>query len=618
MLSFIRKKTKGTVAWIIIVLIIIPFAFFGIQQYFTGESNIVIAKIGDSEISKNVFLQNYEKEKRKLQERIGDNYNDKIDKLVKSNSLNALITQNLQKNQAKKLSFVATNKELENRIIKQEVFFDDDKKFSFEKYKQILTLNGFSIKSFEKEEKERLVNSQFRSMLAESSFVSELTLQKLLNIKNQQRNFDYITIDANDFLDKVKVDEYDIKNVYEQQKEKFFEPAKIKINYVELSVNSLAKKVKFNEQDLVDFYEQNKNNYLFEEERKAAHILLKDKKTAQKVLDKLNKGQSFKNLAKEYSIDDDSSQKGGELEFFTKGIMVKKFDEVLFSLKPKEISKIVETEFGFHIIKLLDIKPERIKKFTEVKNEVKEAFQKQEALKEFNLLSEELANISYEYPDSLKETAKSLNLEIHTTDWFDTKGSTDSLLSNPKIIKASFSDLVLNKKENSKVIEVSNDKLIVLRMKDYQQKRQKTFTEMKGEIKKEIAIKLAIQFIQDLGEKIKTTTNRKDFNNLLSDNNLHVKKSGFIGRLNEDLKPEIVNFAFSVSKIKNKKYKGSMISEEIYGLVKIKDVKKGKWDEEEFKSFKTSVLNAENSAIYLNTLRLIKENTDIKVFSNRL
>jgi peptidyl-prolyl cis-trans isomerase D len=622
MLTAIREKLKGWVAYFIIGLITIPFALFGINQYFAGEKNIIVASVGDLEINKAEYLKQYNRQKQRLEEQLGDKYSNEIDRRLKNKALNTLISQYLVQNQVNKFNFLTTNSELQKSLLQQGAFKEDGV-FSFEKYKQILTLNGYSIARFEEEEKQRLASRQLSQGLFNSSFIDKKQLTLFLKIKNQLRKFDYFSIDAKNYLKEVTVDEASIEDIYEKNKHQFVEEEKVKVSFVSLEAKDLAKNIKVNEKKLLSLYEDEKERFSTLEEREVAHILFEDKAKAQSILTKLkDKPSLFAKLAKENSIDDDSAPKGGNLGFFTQGVMEKSFDETLFNLQKGDISEVIETESGFHIIKLLRIKKSKVKSFISVKNELETLFREQKALAKLNSLREEFSALTYDNPDSLKEVAKGLNLKIKVTDWISKRGivgknKEKTLFNNPKFIKAAFSAEVLISKENSNVIDISENQLVVMRIKKHQNKRQKLLKEVHEIIKTQIAKVLAITYIKKLGANIVDAfPDKSKLNNLLKENNLAWKSSDLVNRINEDIDTNVLNIAFQTHK-KIGSYKGALVNGR-YIFVVLKGFKDTKITEEDKTLYLSNLLSIENEVKYLNILKNFQNKIKIEVFSRNL
>jgi peptidyl-prolyl cis-trans isomerase D len=279
MLSSIKNKTKGWVAYVIVGFITIPFALFGINEYFAGTANVTVVNIDDNEISKEEFLNEFEPQKRYLQQELAEKYNIEFDTALKQSVINQMIDKNLLKQLAERMSHATTAIEL-RMVIQASDLFKDNGKFSTKKYKQVLKLNGYTPAEYEAIKANELTQSQIKYNLLDSAFVLPTQLTRMQQLNDQQRSFSYIQLDIKDYISRVRVDAKSIENYYNKQKESFFTPEQIKIEFVELSLAEIAKKINVNDDELFNFYEDEKARYSTEEERKAQHILLEDETTA--------------------------------------------------------------------------------------------------------------------------------------------------------------------------------------------------------------------------------------------------------------------------------------------------------------------------------------------------
>ena len=362
MLSSIKAKTKGWVAYLIIVLITIPFALFGISEYLTGTSNVVVATIDGEEISKEEFLKQFNSKKRQLQQELGGKYTDEINFQVKFLTVQSMINERILRQLADDSGYVTTQRELQEFIQSSDAFKVQGK-FSLDKYKQLLRLNGLSIIEYENLQANELTQEQIKYNFLDSAFATPSALKRLQLLNDQQRKFSYITLNVKDYIDKTKVDPESVKKFFDENKQSFFESPKVKVDFVELSVEKIAKSIKVNDDELFNFYEDEQARFRTEEERKAQHILVESKELANTIVKQLEQGKSFVELASKYSQDTASKDNGGDLGFFTAGVMVPEFETKAFTMEEGEISMPIKTNFGYHIIKLNKIKTVKIKSF---------------------------------------------------------------------------------------------------------------------------------------------------------------------------------------------------------------------------------------------------------------
>ncbi|MBT6360249.1 MAG: peptidylprolyl isomerase, partial [Candidatus Thioglobus sp.] len=544
MLSSIKNKTKGWVAYLIVGLITIPFALFGINEYFTGASNIVVASVDEQEISKEEFLTEFNPQKRRLQQKLAEKYNTDFDTVLKQSIINQMIDRRLLDQLAERMSHATSNSEL-NAIIQTNELFQDQGRFSLEKYKNLLRLNGYSASQYESIRAKELTQNQIKYNLLDSAFMLPSQLEKLQNLNDQQREFSYIKLAADDYTAKVNVDEKSVKDYYQNQKESFFAPEQAKIEFVELSLAEVAKSIDVTDDELFNFYEDDQARFTTEEERQAQHILLETKEMADEVLALLDAGGDFSKLAAQYSQDTGSKDTGGDLGMFGRGVMVDAFEKSAFALQEGQVSGAIKSEFGYHIIKLNKIQAGSVKPFESVKSELTKLYTQAQAQKNLYNLTEQLANLAYEA--SLEEVASQMALKVSVSEFFDRK---DTKL-DAKMLAAAFSDVVLNKGDNSEVLELDQDRFVVLRLKQKLPQRQKTFEEVKGEINTHLTRLLAKTFVDNIAAQIVKSSESgddKSVSQLMDKNSLKWTTLGWVKRDTKKADISIVNKAFSLSK----------------------------------------------------------------------
>jgi peptidyl-prolyl cis-trans isomerase D len=614
MLSSIKNKTKGWVAYLIVGLITIPFALFGINEYFTGASNIVVASVDEQEISKEEFLTEFNPQKRRLQQKLAEKYNTDFDTVLKQSIINQMIDRRLLDQLAERMSHATSNSEL-NAIIQTNELFQDQGRFSLEKYKNLLRLNGYSASQYESIRAKELTQNQIKYNLLDSAFMLPSQLEKLQNLNDQKREFSYIKLAADDYTAKVNVDEKSVKDYYQNQKESFFAPEQAKIEFVELSLAEVAKSIDVTDDELFNFYEDDQARFTTEEERQAQHILLETKEMADEVLALLDAGGDFSKLAAQYSQDTGSKDTGGDLGVFGRGVMVDAFEKSAFALQEGQVSGAIKSEFGYHIIKLNKIQAGSVKPFESVKSELTKLYTQAQAQKNLYNLTEQLANLAYEA--SLEEVASQMALKVSVSEFFDRK---DTKL-DAKMLAAAFSDVVLNKGDNSEVLELDQDRFVVLRLKQKLPQRQKTFEEVKGEINTHLTRLLAKTFVDNIAAQIVKSSESgddKSVSQLMDKNSLKWTTLGWVKRDTKKADISIVNKAFSLSKPKS----GSVFSAQsldrrnsvVINLTGVK-VSNSKTSQD---NLETVLLGFESNEVFVNILQTLRAQAEIKVFNSNL
>ena len=613
LLKSIKENSKGVVTYVIVGLISLTFvitALYGVD--FSGSSDVV-AIVNDDEISQDDFRSEFNAKKRRLQQELDEKYTAEFDNALKQSTLESMINRRLLNQLASELGHATTGRELQALIHSNNVFKIDGK-FSLEKYKQMLRLNGYSDTQYEAVKSTELTQSQVKYNLLNSAFVTPYALQNLSKLNNQQRKFSYIKLSADQYKGKVKVDIKSVEEYYDKQTESFFEPQKIKVDFIELSLGEIAKDIKVNDDELFNFYEDEKERFTTEEERQAQHILVESKQQAEQITTQLNSGADFAKLAETHSLDTGSKDAGGDLGFFTLGVMMSEFEDKVFSMKVGEVSSPVKTEFGYHVIKLNNIQTGAVKPFDEIRVELAELYTQRAAQKSLYDLTEQLTNLAYEA--SLEEASDQMNLKLNTSEFF----AQNSTEFEPKFASAAYSDLVLNKGENSELIELSKDRFVVLRVKDKLAERQKLFDEVKGEINTHLTTLLSKTFIDNVAKQITdalTKGDNKTAQVLMDKNQLKWKEVGWVKRDSIKADVAIVNQVFALPKPTNATtYSAQSLNKSQSIVIALSKVKTT--DDTSAKALERSLLNFESDAMFNSILTTLRKNADLEIFTERL
>ena len=487
MLQTIRNKSKNW-AWLIVVIISVPFAFWGIERFQTDDTDEVIFTVGERDISRMNFSRNFIAQKRQLEEQYADEYNSRVDEeALKQQVFQRLILSGMIESAAEEFGYVVNDGQLAQYIKSQSVFQDADGQFDLEQYKTFLNLNGFSPNVYESEIRWNLKSDQIRESLIGSNLITKYEIEQFYEISSHEREFAWVLIPWRQELTNVSVEPEEAQAYFSENQSAFTVPEKVKIDYIELDADALAEAIEVSDEQAEAYYADNEESFRTAEERRARHILfeLEDKALAEEVLASLNAGADFSELAKQHSIDAASAESGGDLGFFKRGIMVPSFDLEVFGMEIGERSELVETQFGYHIIQLDDIRAGEQRSYSEVVEEVKDEFKKNQALEAFFTLQEQMATAAFENTLSLEPIAEIVQLPIQTTDWFTREEGTE-LAENTNIRNAAFSDEVKAKENNSQLIELSPTRVAVIRVSDTEAAFVKPFETVEQEINGEL------------------------------------------------------------------------------------------------------------------------------------
>jgi len=516
MLSEIRDRATGWIAYIIVAIIIIPFAFWGVNEYFTGGADVVVAEVNGTEIQQTEYRRALDSRRRQMREVLGENFSPDLanSPAFKRRVLDDMIGQTLLNQHAESQGYRIGDEQLA-RMIRSEPGFQDDGQFSSALYNSTVSRMGLSRAGYEARLRQQLILEQIRGGVRGSSFVTPSQRQQLTRVLIQERRFDYAVLRTDRFVAEQTVTDAEIQAEYEASADRYRTPERMKVEYVELSVGDLEASVDVTEEDLRQAYERNKSRFTTDAVRSASHILIESPADqeggetdtalaeARELLDQLRDGADFETLAREHSDDPGSASRGGDLGRVEPGVMVPAFEDALFGLDEEGAitPRPVKTRFGYHIIKLTEYQPPVAKPFEEVRGQLAEEERARQAEALFLDRAEAFRNISYENPLSLEPVADQLDLEIKVSDWF-TRNNGDGIAANAEIREAAFSADVHEEGLNSRAIELDMNTLVVIRESESQEASRKPLAEVRDEIESSLRQRKAAARVSGLGPEL--------------------------------------------------------------------------------------------------------------------
>ena len=614
MLGAIRNKSKGWVAYLIVGLITVPFALFGIQDYASRSANTAIAKVDGEDIDINIYYQELSTQQRNLQQQLGAAYTQEIDNVLKQNLLDSLINEKLIENYANSLDIVTLDDEVKSVIEMNQAFLVDGV-FSQDRYLQLLRLNSYSPAAYEIAQSKALNREQIKRNLSGSAFMSSTQTKQLNDLASQEREVSYLALNTENYKDEVSVSQSQISDYFNENRSSFVEGRKVKVDFVELTLDSMEEPESPSNDDLKNLYDDNAELYTNPERRRAQHILVESEELAKDLLNQIKQGADFAELAKANSEDTSSSEDGGDLGFFERELMGAEFDEAAFAMNIGDVSEVVATDYGyFHIIKLTDIEPETMQSFDEVQEQLVSLYIRTAKEKLLFGSLEEFMNLSYE--ESLDMVADQFGLELQTSDFFG-EGSSQY---DPKFVASAFSSAVIDDGENSEVMEISPEKFVVLALSDLQSEREKDLSEVEGQIESVLKTLAAKEIIDNLAENIASALSSGDeqtANQLISENNLEWVNEGWISRANE-LPFDVTSLSFTLAKPEEGRHTYSAESaNRITSLViDLAGVRIPEGDSDT--GISALYLSQENNEMFISLIEKLRENAEIKVFTDLL
>jgi peptidyl-prolyl cis-trans isomerase D len=546
MLTTIREKAQGAFAWIILIVICVPFALWGIQNYVDTGKEAAVASVGDKDF--------YQRDVNKAYEQYAQNFQGMTvdEQLLKKQALDKLIKDEVLLQYAHAEGLVATDSSARD-FIKTLPYFQTEGKFDEKRYKSLLGSQKISSAEFVNKIKSALIMEQFQRSIIDSSFATPYAIESFFKIQNQQRDVDYITVG----LEKVAAQpsEQEVAAYYQQHQDAYKLPEQVSVEYVELSLEDIAKKVVVTDDKLKAYYEEQKEQYSTPERRKISHILFAiNAKTDDKAaLDKALKAEQdlktkdFSVLATEVSDDKLSAKKGGDLGLFIIGSMEKSFEEAASALKAGEVSKPVKSSFGYHLIKVTELVPGEVKAFDTVKAEVTKAYQKAQAENAFYETGEKLTQMSYENPDNLQTVSEALFLTVKKSGLF-AKDKGDGVAAEQKVRDVAFSDEVLQG-NNSTPVELGSDRLVVLRLLEHKPATVRELNSVKQDVIVALANDKAKQQVVEKANKIKQQLQAGEtLQKVAADNKLTVKEANGLTKNKNALPEQLSDAIFRAAK----------------------------------------------------------------------
>ncbi len=520
MLEFFR--THQRLMQIVLLLVIFPsFAFFGLQSYTQmSDRESPVAKVAGQDISQREWDAAQARQLERFKQVFGEQFNPAMFDTpeAKMGALENLIAQKALAKDVRDKHLTVSDDTIRQTIVGIPGLVDPDGKFNKERYQQLLAAQGMTPDKFEASLRHDLAMQQANAAIQGSAFAPASVALRISSLNQQKREVQELALNAADFRSQVQVTDAMVQDYYDKHAAQFQVPEMLKAEFVVLAAPVVEQQITVTDEQIKKYYDENLARYKTDEQRRASHILVKAPKDApaaekaaakakaEKLLADVKKNANdFAKLAKANSDDPGSAERGGDLGFFGKGMMVKPFEDAAFALKEGETSGIVESDFGFHIIKLTGIKPAATRPLAEVKANIDDEIRRVEAGKKFASMLETFTNMVYEKPDSLKPVAEKLGLKIETIEGLTRQPNPvlpkQAAYNQPKFLAAIFSDDAIKGKHNTEAIEVGASIYIAGHVVDYKPVSKVPLEAAKKQIEERVAAQEAGKLAKDAGEK---------------------------------------------------------------------------------------------------------------------
>ena len=627
MLERIREGSQGTWASVILGLVILSFVFAGVGSYINSSINAAAATVNGQDISRDALEKAYQNERARMESQYGEAFSALAGDAAylqefRKGVLDRLISEKLIDQAALELGLRVSDAQIKQAIVQMQEF-QIDGKFDNDRYLVVLRSAGFQPNGFRDYMRTDMTRRQLSKALIATEFALDSEVQTAYQLQAQTRDARYLTINASAFSEQVTVSEEQIQAYYSANISRFDTEQKVSVAYVELGLEDLLPAIEVSEQELRDAYESAIGDYKTEEQRRVSHILIEfgtdeasAKQQADEVLAKLDNGSDFAALAKEFSADTFSAEKGGDIDWFSKGMMDPAFEESAYALAAiGDTSQVVKSDFGFHIIKLTDIKPEQIISFEEVQTEIATQVKTHKAEENLYAMQQRMAEVAFEIPDHLEEVAAIANKPIMTSELFS-RTSAPQALSAAKVLNAAFDAELIEQGVNSQVLELGDNHLMVLRVINNEPERTKELTEVSAEIKQQLLTEASQNAARDWAQGILTSVKaNEDITPALQAQGVEWQEKQAVTRIDGSMGQNIVTELFKLAE--NPEHNTSVIDMltgdiALVQLVKVNPAVPA--ESAQLDTIQSRLASSKAQLLYSELLDSLKANADIEIF----
>lgn len=529
MLEQIREfASHKIIRWAFVIFLVGVFGLFGVETYLQRPAGgDTVAAVGPARIGAAEYDNALRQQADTYRQQFRGNFDASImeNPEVKRSVLDRLVNDKLIAIGSERAGVRIPDKQLAERI-KAEPNFQVGGRFSQQRYDDIAKSNGLSRVGLDERLREDYRQQQFRNSIADTAFVPKSTLDSFIKLSEQTREVSVVQLAPEAYIARVKVTPEQVKAYYEGHAPEFTTPERARVEYVEFSLDGLAAKAEAPVEEVKKAYEDGlqRNQWGQPEERKASHILIAVKPDAPESERKAAEAQakaiaeqvrrnpkSFAEVAKNESKDPGSAANGGDLGFSPRGAMVKPFEDATYGAKKDEIVGPVLSDFGYHVIRVTDIKPAKVKTLAEVTPEIEASLKKAIAARKFAESAEAFSNMVYEQSSSLKPAADALNVNIQQSPWLIKGTPSSPLLSNPKLLAEIFSNDAVKGKRNTSAVEVAPNVLVAAHVIEHKPAELRPLDAVRADIERRLQREEALKLAKADGEsKLKAVQEGKD------------------------------------------------------------------------------------------------------------
>ncbi|GGC02652.1 peptidylprolyl isomerase [Marinobacterium zhoushanense] len=624
MLQTIRENSQGIIAKVIVGLIALTFALWGVESLVSlTNKEPAPAEVNGEDITNQELFQGMELQRRQLLAQMGENADPSAidENMLRQMVIEGLISRKVMLQSANEMGFHLSD-QMVDQIIVSTPQFQLDGKFDRDQYEAVLRSAGFTPLMYrDLIRKEKLIQqAQAGYMLSE--FTTGEELERLISLDRQVRDLAYVTLEADPA--EINIDEQELQAAYDKQAASLVTEERVAVDYVLLDRTALAKPDEVSESEIKAAYEQMIAGFKSEEQRSARHILIdinseRDADAAlaraQELRQEIEAGADFAEAAKRESADLGSAQEGGELGFNGRGVFVEPFEDALFDLKPGEVSEPVRTEFGYHLIKLEAIKATEAPTLAEAESDLRDQVAQDKAELDYVAALERLSDLAFSSND-LQPVSEELGLRIRSTELFSRAGGSDLVSSSQKAIDAAFTDQVLNDQLNSDPIELDSGRTLVLHLREHQKPRQLGFDEVRERIESQLrAEKAAAQLAEQADSWLLALREGKTLAELDADKAWEEAEA--VDRGDQSVPAAVLREAFAMARPEGEapRYSSVALRNGSRVIVALKGVTDGSTElsDEERKALSTMIANQRGQQIYQMHSEELRQRAEVEI-----
>ncbi|NNE37438.1 MAG: hypothetical protein HKN08_03965 [Gammaproteobacteria bacterium] len=630
MLQIIRNLFTGWIAVLFIALLIIPFAFWGITSYFGSAANIEAANVNGESISLAEYQSSYQNIRRQFQNISPQLAED--NEFIKQQTLDKLIDRILLQEIKQDLGLRVSNDQIRQAILEIPNFRNPEG-FDTVAYNSFLLRSGMTAPMFEAEMRDDLSLEQLQTGLLQTTIATPHELRRLAAIESETRNIRYATIEYDDFKEGVDVTQAEIQADYDQNSARYIRPEQVKLAYIQLSIDDVAQEVTVEEGDLETYFDTFRDNYSITERRKVRQILVysegeEDRETAETIANQIfdqvaNSGVTFDEVRTQYD-NDEITVEVSDFGFLNQGVLDPEVDEVVFNTEIGVLNEPIQTDYGYQIVIVDEVTGGDGPELSEVRGEVETDYRRNQAERRFFELYDELAVLTYENPDTLDIASDALGLPVQESDYLSRTGGANLLLNNQKILSAAFSDDVLNERNNSELIEIDTDQIMVIRVIDHQQQRIMELSEVENAIREKLLFDKVSALTADKGSEIVEKIRQGgDSDSVAEEYSIIWTNKNEVGRTDMALNDQLLQSAFAAENPAEGEVSvaGTPLITGDYAIVVIQgvnDIDPESLADEDIAEIFNRVMQNNASRTWSNILTDLRADADIEIFEDNL